>query len=45
VGLLGLDMHAHAETKQRAREHTLRAIHAAIDGDVDELRQLVPTNA
>ncbi len=45
VALAALDMAAHAETKRRARSNTLRAIHAAIAGDVDALRQPAPNNA
>jgi enoyl-CoA hydratase len=45
VALQALDMDAHAETKLRARENTLRAVRAAIDGDVDDLRQPSPSNA
>jgi enoyl-CoA hydratase len=45
VALSALDMDAHAETKLRVRENTLRAIHAAIDGDVEDLRQPASTDA
>jgi hypothetical protein len=36
VGLTRLDMTAHAETKQRAREGALKALRAAIRADFGE---------
>lgn len=38
VALSKLDMHAHAASKLRAREHTLNAIRAAIDADYAAFR-------
>jgi enoyl-CoA hydratase len=40
TGFSTLDMRAHAATKLRAREHSLQALHAAIEADDAELRAL-----